>query len=181
MPWGTVVYGGRFPIIPYRSAPLRIHKSKKKPKSCNRAHFMCADAAFCFPIFAPKKPVFHQIVRKKPVQRLGVAPVPFFQKSVFHIAFCPMCVYRAMDNPRNGRYHISHPAYKRTTDRKRHRNIGRKEPQYEESLRHEKSASYRTVEVSFRVFDCAADSQTKEAIERMRRALASARLTEWRT
>ena len=172
MHWGaTACHGVRsYTVVDFRSSRIVPHRfastNLKKPKSCNRAHFMCADAAFCFPIFAPKKPVFHQIVRKKPVQRLGVAPVPFFQKSVFHIAFCPMCVYRAMDNPRNGRYHISHPAYKRTTDRKRHRNIGRKEPQYGENLRHEKSASYRTVEVSFRVFDCAADSQAKKATER---------------
>ena len=165
MPWGTVVYGGRFPIIPYRSAPLRIHKSKKTEK-LQPGTFHVRRCSFLFSHFRPEKTCVSSNCAQKPVQRLGVAPVPFFQKSVFHIAFCPMCVCRAMDNPRNGRYHISHPAYKRTTDRKRHRNIGRKEPQYGENLRHEKSASYRTVEVSFRVFDCAADSQAKKATER---------------
>ena len=96
MHWGaTACHGVRsYTVVDFRSSRIVPHRfastNLKKPKSCNRAHFMCADAAFCFPIFAPKKPVFHQIVRKNRYSALALHRFHFFKKAYFtlHSAQC---------------------------------------------------------------------------------------------
>ena len=96
MPWGTVVYGGRFPIIPYRSAPLRIHKSKKTEK-LQPGTVHVRRCSFLFSHFRPEK----TCVSSNCAQKTGTAPWRctgsiFSKKRISH------CILPNVRLPRNG-------------------------------------------------------------------------------